>query len=269
MTTKFSFYAAVLCLAFQTATAQDVRLHVNPRWEQCSFQLDPTLTHSEWREFTHEAAMVAFFRPVVGARAMGKGRIEISAVQWNTTIDETKGAWNNTFVHPHDKHYLVGGPVLPFPGLTLRTGVTDKLDAGVYLTKSFGANYGFAGAQVQYQLLNDEPHKVDVSTRLGFNTLYGPKDMRFMVTNLDVLASKKITIHRKWLSVTPYAGASVYLSHSHEKSDLLSLPDANVIAPQAMAGAVVSIRNFNLGIEYNMAVVNTLSYRVGYNFKIW
>jgi hypothetical protein len=269
MTRKIILCTAVLCLIKNVSLAQDVDLHVNPRWKECSFQLDPSLSQQQFREFTREAGLVACFRPLTSAAAMGAGRVEFSLLQWKTGIDETKGAWNNTFVHPHDEHYLIGGPALPFPGLSLRAGITDKLDGGVYWTLRPGANYGFAGAQLQYSFLNAAEHKVEVSSRLGINALYGPKDMSFAVTALDLVASRKFTLLRRWLSVSPYAGASLCLTRSHEKSDLLNLKDENVAGLQATAGAVAHIRNFSLAAEYNLAKVNTVSLRLGYNFKLW
>lgn len=56
-------------------------------------------------------------------------------------VYEGKDAWNDTFVHPGSTHWLKGGPRLPIMGLT-RMGVTDRLDVGVYFTKSPGVNYG-------------------------------------------------------------------------------------------------------------------------------
>jgi hypothetical protein len=212
---------------------------------------------------------VACFRPLTSASPMKPGRFEVSFLQWKTTIDETKGAWNNTFVHPHDEHYLIGGPTLPFPGLTMRAGITDQLDAGVYWTMRPGANYGFMGAQLQYNFLNAVKHKVDVSSRLGFNALYGPQDMNFAVYAVDLLASKQINVFKNWLSLSPYAGGSVYLASSHEKSDLVNLKDENQLGVQVMIGAVATIRNISIAAEYNLARVNTMSLRLGYNFKLF
>lgn len=269
MTTKLSFCIAALCLFLKKASAQDIHLHVNPRWDECSFQLDPSLSQQEFKVFTREAGMVACFRPLVSARSMGAGRFEVSVLQWKTTIDESKGAWNNTFVHPHDEHYLIGGDALPFPGLTLRVGLTDRLDAGVYWTMRPGANYGFAGAQLQCRILNAEKHNVDVSSRLGFNALYGPKDINFGVYALDLLASRRFNLYKQLISFSPYAGGSITLARSHEKSDLVNLNDEIATGFQAMAGAVVNIRNFSIATEYNLASVNSLSFRLGYNFRLW
>jgi hypothetical protein len=268
MTTKTIFYTSVLAVISIRTFAQDVQLHVSPRWEQCSFQLDPSLTQQQWHEFAQEAAMVVCFRPLTDAKPMGARRFEVSVLQWKTRIDETKGAWNNTFVHPNAEHYLVGGDELPFPGLSLRAGLTSKMDAGVYWSCRPGANYGFAGAQIQYNFFTGGRRQVDVSSRIGCNVLYGPEDVNFVVSALDVLASKTFTIDAKWLTFSPYAGPSLYLSHAHEKTDRVALHDENVMALQGMAGVVAGIRGFKVAAEYNMAKVNTFSFRLGYNFKL-
>ncbi|HEX6049626.1 MAG TPA: hypothetical protein VFZ21_10160, partial [Gemmatimonadaceae bacterium] len=128
-------------------------LHVNPRWKECSFQLHSSLTQSAWRQFTREAALVAYFRPLVDAQPMGKGRFELSVLQWETGIDDHDAAWNDTFVHPDSAHWLFEGDGLKFPGLMVRAGVSDNTDVGVYFTKNPGANYGFYAAQVQHALV--------------------------------------------------------------------------------------------------------------------
>ena len=47
------------------------KLHVNPRWKECSLQLDPSLTQAAWRQFTREGGLVSYFRPLVDARPHG------------------------------------------------------------------------------------------------------------------------------------------------------------------------------------------------------
>src|SRR5687767_7461576 len=107
--------AVVLATALiQTPAAAQTKhehphLHVNPRWKECSFQLSPSLTQTAWRQFTREAALVAYFRPLSDARPMGKGHFELSVLQWKTGIDDHDDAWNDTFVHPDSAHYLFEG----------------------------------------------------------------------------------------------------------------------------------------------------------------
>jgi len=247
--------------------AEHAHLHINPRWKECSFQIDPSLTQQEWHQFAREGGMAIYFRSLMDAKPMGPGRYEFSLLQWNTKIDENKGAWNNTFVHPDSIHWLIGGDELPFPGLSFRAGITRKLDAGIYWTVRPGANYGFIGGQIQYNLVNDTAKHWSAAARINMNTIYGPHDLNLAVVGLDVLASKDFKIHSDWLFIAPYAGLSSYLTHAHEKTEVVTLKDENISGIQCMAGAVAKISIARIGVEYNFANINTFSYKLGVNFK--
>lgn len=250
------------------ALAHEPHLHVSSKWKECSIQLDPSLTQKAWHQFTREAGLVTYFRPLTDAQPMGAGRFEVAVLQWNTGIDETQDAWNNTFVHPNEEHWLVGGSDLPFPGLMLRAGISRKIDGALYWSKRPGANYGVAGAQFQYSLINDTTKNWAVSTRANFSSLYGPEDVNLAVCGFDVLASKKIAVYSNWISISPYAGVSVYGSYGHEKSEVVDLQDEWVSGAQGMVGTVAQISVVRLGAEYNFAKVNTYSFKLGVSFKL-
>ena len=98
---------ALIALAQTPLSAQNSgrpRLHIKPKWTECSFQLDATLTQAAWRQFTREAGLVAYFRPLSDAQPMGKGKFEVSVLQWQTNIDDSDAAWNDTFGHPDSTH---------------------------------------------------------------------------------------------------------------------------------------------------------------------
>ncbi len=248
------------------AQADHPVLHVNPRWKECSIQLDPSLTQAAWRQFTQEAGLVAYFRPLTDARPMGRGKFELSALQWQTSIDDHQSAWNDTFVHPDSAHWLTEESGLAFPGLTLRAGVTDRVDVGGYFTKNPQANYGFYGGQVQYNAVRNNARNWGVAARLSFVSLYGPDDVNLTVFGWDLLASKDYTVSRRWLTISPYAGVSSYLSSSHEKSAAVQLADENVGGSQAMIGAVAKVSVLRIGMEYNTAKVHSRSLKVGVAF---
>ena len=255
---------AAVALVQTPAAAQSGRpkLHVNPRWDECSFQLDASLTQSAWHQFTQEAGLVAYFRPLSDARPMDAGRFEVSVLQWQTGIDDADAAWNDTFVHPDSTHWLFEGSRLAFPGLMLRAGVTRSTDLGLYLTKSFGANYGFYGAQMQQSLVRNTTNEWAAAARVSFVSMYGPADLDFTVYGVDLLASRTLTVSR-WAAVSPYLGVSTYLSTSHEKSTAVTLGDERVIGAQAMIGAAVQLSRARLGAEYNVAKVHSLSFKLG------
>ena len=250
-----------------TATAQTTppKLHINPRWHECSFQLDASLTQSAWHQFTEEAGLVTYFRPLSDARPMGRGKFEISLLQWKTGIEDADAAWNDTFVHPDSVHYLFEGSGLEFPGLSARAGLGEKTDLGLYVTKNPNANYGFYGAQLQRALLGGTSSNWAIAVRGSFMSLYGPEDLDFSAIGADVLASRTIRLNR-WASVSPYAGLSSYIARSHEKSTVVALKDEVVPGSASTLGVVLGMRGVKLGAEYSTAAVNSVSMKIGFGF---
>lgn len=250
-----------------TASAQlaghDVQLHVDTRWKECSFKLDPSLTQKAWHQFAGEAGVVTYFRPLKGAEPMGRGNMELSLMQWQTGIDDTDAAWNDTFVHPDTNHWLFEGEGLGFPGLTLRAGVSDRTDVGIYFTKNPGANYGFYGAQVQQSLVHTPDGKWSAAARASFVSMYGPSDLDFTVYGLDLIAGTRRALLGSHVVVSQYAGVSTSLSRAHEKSNVVDLNDENVLGAQGVVGAEVQVGMARLGIEYGVARVQSISFKVG------
>jgi len=257
--------AAAIALSQTPAAAQadnHLKLHVNPRWEECSFQLDPSLTQAAWRQFTREAGLVSYFRPLAAARPMGRGNFEVSMLQWQTNIDDNTSAWNDTFVHPDSMHWLKEGKGLKFPGLMARAGVAAKTDVAVYFTKNPGANYGFYGAQLQQNLFEDGSGNWSASARTSFTKIYGPEDLDFTTFGGDLVVSRRIAVSR-WIKISPYAGVSSYLASSHEKSAVVNLADEHVLGGQAMMGAEVQLSKARLAAEYSVSRVSSFSLKVG------
>ncbi len=261
--------AAVILMIPAAALAQgghDVQLHINPEWKECAFQLDAALTQQAWHQFTQEAGLVAYFRPLTDARPMGAGNFELAVLQSETGIDDTDSAWNDTFVHPHATHWLYEGSGLAIPNLMARAGVTGRLDVGAYFTKNPNSNYGFYGGQAQYNIVEGRNADWAASARLSFVSLFGPKDLDYTVYGLDVLASKEYPVFARWASVAPYAGVSGYLSSSHEKTAAVTLADENILGVQAMVGAAAQISVARIAVEYNAAKVRSRTVKVGVAF---
>lgn len=236
-------------------------LHTSSRWDECSIQLDASLTQKAWRQFAQEAGLVAYFRPIVDAKPMGKGKFELSLLQWETRIDDSDAAWNDTFVHPDSTHWLFEGSGLKFPGLSVRAGVSNKTDVGIYATKNPNANYGFYGAQVQQNLISR--NNWDASARLSFTSLFGPEDVDFTVFGWDMVASREFPLN-DWAAVSPYVGVSSYFTMARETSPLVDLDNEYVGGSQAMIGAVLQLSGARLGVEYNAAKVNSVSMKIGF-----
>jgi hypothetical protein len=237
-------------------------LHIDPRWKECSIQIDAALDQTEWRQFTREAGLVAYFRPLTSAKPLGKGKFEISMLQYDTGIDDHEGAWNDTFVHPDSTHWLFEGQGLKFPGLTARAGLTDRTDLGVYFTRNPNANYGFLGLQLQHNFAQSADQSWNASARASAVKLFGPETVALTVYGADLVASKRFALTR-WADLSPYVGLSSYLSSSHEKSDLVTLKDEHVLGAQAMAGVELRVSGARISAEYNASKVNSVSLKVG------
>ena len=237
------------------------QLHVNTRWKQCSIQLDPSLTQSAWRQFTEEAGQVVYFRPLIDARPMGKGKFEVSMMQWQTNVDDQSSAWNDTFVHPDSTHWLYEGSGLQFPGLAFRAGVTSTTDVGVYATKNLQANYGAYGVQLQQNVVRGV-RDFDVSARASFVSLFGPEDVDLKVYSLDMVASWK---HLTFGPATfvPYAVVASYFSTSHEKSPLVNLQDERVGNSIATLGAALQFSVVRIAAETSVSKVPSIALKLG------
>lgn len=268
---NFGLGAAVAALAMWPSPAlsqshhHHLHLHVSDRWEDCAFQLDPGLTREAWRQFTKEAGLVTYFRPLRDAAPMGAGNFELSVVQSVIGIDDHDAAWNDTFVHPDSTHWLYEGSGLNLPGILGRAGVTDRLDVGFYFTKNPRSNYGVAGGQVQYNFIQQVSAGVDASARASLVTLFGPEDVDVTLYSTDLLVSRRYTL-LSGFSLAPYAGVSGYLSSAHEKSAVVNLEDARIAGVHAMLGAVAQISILRLAVEYDVASVKSTSLRIGVAF---
>lgn len=245
-----------LAALFAAAPLHGQVLHTNDRWDDCAIVIDPSLTQAAWHQFVAEVGVVSYFRPLASAKPLGRGHFEVAVLNWATRIDDADDAWNDTFSHPDSTHWLFDGNALPIPGLMLRAGVTDRVDAGLYFTKNTASNYGLLGANVQYALLEDAGRNLAVAGRGSATWLFGPEDLSTSVFGLELVASRDI-----W-KVSPYAGVSGYVSRGHEHTSKVALDDENVYGVQGMLGVAASVSVLRLGVEYYLARVS------GYSFKI-
>lgn len=243
----------------------DVILHTSDRWKECAIQLDPSLSQEAWRQFVEEGGRLIYFRPMVDARPMGRGNWEIAVLQWQTGIDDTESAWNDTFVHPDETHWLHDGGGLAFPGLTARVGVSSRIDVGAYLTRNVQSNYGVAGAQMQYAFVPDTESPWGAAARLSVVSLYGPADVNLGAVGLDLVASRRLDIVPR-VSVTPYVGWSTIASAGRETTSAVELESEVAASSQVMGGAVLQVAMVRIGAEWTTGRVATRSLKVGVAF---
>ena len=250
------FAAGVLLSPVAALPLDGQVLHVNDQWDNCAIELDPSLTQAAWHQFVRELGIVAYFRPMASARPLGTGHFEVGLLDWGTRIDDADPAWNDTFTHPDSAHWLFDGDALLIPGLMLRAGVTDRLDAGAYYTRAIGANYSIFGGQLQYAFLNDRDRGLAAAGRASGVWLTGPDDMGASVYGLDLVVSRDVSF------LSPYAGVSGYVARGHERTSKVDLDDETVAGVQGMVGVEMRVSVLRLGAEVDLARVS------GYSFKV-
>lgn len=245
-----------LCLVGFVPQLLAQHLHTNRRWKECAIVLDPGLTQAAWGQFVSEIGLVTYFRPLASAKPLGRKNFEIGLLNGGTRIDDADPAWNDTFSHPDSTHWLFEGDALYIPGVVARVGVTDKVDVGAYYTRNFNANYGFAGGQVQYSLLDDAERNVAAAGRVSVVRLFGPEDMKATTYGLDFVVS------REYSRFSPYAGVSGYLAHARETTSKVDLDAETAVGVQATVGVTARVSVLRLGAEFNLAKVPGVAMKV-------
>lgn len=233
-------------------------LHVNHDIKSCSIELDPSLTQSQFHKFTREAAQVFTFKLMSPAVPLGAKKFQIGLDYAITSINDADPAWNNTFTHPHEEHYL--GDQLAFPKLFARMGVSDRMDVGLYYTKNPEANYGFMGGEMKYALFMQPQKPLAMAVRTTYATLLGVEDMNFHLWGVDLSASKKFGM------LTPYLGIGANLGRAIETTSKVDLHNETVLTPRGIMGAQLSLSFFSLTAEMDVATVSTVSFRTGFRF---
>lgn len=255
--TIFKIANAVAVLWFISIShAQE--LHVNHGIRSCSIELDPSLTQSQFHKFTREAAQVFTFKLMSPAEPLGARKFQFGIDYSITRINDADPAWNNTFSHPHETHYL--GDRLAFPKLFARMGVSNRIDVGLYFTKNPEANYGFMGGELKYAVFKESEKPVAMAVRTTYATLLGVEDLNFHLLGVDVSASKKIGM------LAPYVGIGANLGRAIETTSKVNLDNETVLTPRGIIGAGLSLSFLSLTAEMDVAAVSTFSLRTGFKF---
>jgi len=253
--------AALLALALLVSAApargeeNDVYWRIDPSVEDCSMDIDPSLTQDQWHRFVKQVGAISSLKALAPAETLGRMNFRISVEQGNTPIDQHDPAWINTFVHPDEMCPL--GDAISIPILRATVGVTDHVDVGAYWTKAPEANYGMVGGEVKYAFLQETDTRPAAAARASVTVLTGVPDFDIQVYSLDLMTSKKVAMF------TPYAGLRGSLAVGTEETDKVDLHQERVLVPQGYLGLAFSIWRLDLAVEYDVATVNTLAFSVG------
>lgn len=252
--------------AHGSSSDPDVELHVfenGETWTSCSFQIHESLTQQQFNQFAREAGSITYFHGLSGASQLEKGKFEVTLGNTYTPIDQTSGAWNNTFAHPAAEeggapHWL--GDQVMIPHLRARMGIGRKWELGGYITRDFNANYGFYGWELKRSKEIREDAGAYSALRLSHSELFRPEDIKLKTFALDWTFSKK------WDYLEVYGGLSGARTVARERSDKVDLKREKVWSPTVLAGAQFQYKWAVLGVQGEYGVVNTAAMKVGVSF---
>jgi len=241
-----------------TAYADDVYWNISPDVSECSIEVNPALTQSQFHTFTKQAGLIATFKSLSSAEPLGVGNFSFGLDLAYTPIDQHDPAWINTFTHPGEECPL--GDAVSYPTIRARMGVLDNMDIGAYFTTAPEANYGFLAGEVKYALLRESAGLPAAAVRTSFVSLLGVDDMNMNVYSVDFSVSKRLGIF------TPYLGIRETLAVGTETTSKVDLDRENVWTTQGIVGIDCSISRFNVAAEYNVGDVSTFSVATGIRF---
>lgn len=234
-------------------------LHVHTDYRSCYFDLHPELTKAEFREFAGELGSILRFRQLGDSATLGKGKVDVSVQYTSSSIDDTKGAWNNTMSHPTADHYL--GRSIAFPRLVARVGVSDRVDIGAWGGLNPQANYGLVGLDSKIVLMRQGPSRpVSLSIRPSVASLVGPAEVWAGSVSLDV------SVSRAFGAFSPYVGVATTGAVAVERSNDVDFDPLLAEDAVSYAGLTYSWRGILLSAEVEKGALVSYGFRIGKRF---
>ena len=238
---------------------RDVGLHVGSAHDSCYFDLHPELTRRQFRQFAAEGGQILRFRQVSAADTLGAGSFDVDVGYAYFFLDDAKGAWNNTMSHPQSDHYL--GEQLGVPYLTLRLGLTDRVDGEVFGSLNPQSNYGFLGFASKIRIL-DENHGAPVSlaVRPSASALLGPSEVQAYNVATD------LSVSRRFHGIAPFAGVTLSTTAVVDSSPDTDVGHQSATRAVAFAGVDYQWKFLSVGAQAEISALPALALRAGGRF---
>jgi hypothetical protein len=145
------------------------------------------------------------------------------------------------------------------PKLHVYKGLFGGLDIGAFVAGSSELGASLFGADLRYALLDDTLATPAVAVRLSGTKATGLGDLSFATGALDLMVSKK------FLALTPYAGAGAVYVRSSARGTALS--DGAFATGRVFGGVNLNLVGVNLALEAeNMAGSTSISAKLGLRF---
>jgi hypothetical protein len=262
MSIQRSTLVVALCLAPASVLADgsgplpDPPLHVDRSVDDCSVQLTEDLSQAEFARFAREFGSVSSFKGMAPPTPLGRWGFSLGIEAIYFHVEEHSGAWNDSFVHPDERHEL--GSDKYFPKLHLQVGVADALDLGIYYTENPNANYGWLGLEAKYALLRQaEDMPMTLAVRGAYTETLYVESLDMHTVTVDVTAGRTF-----WGVLTPYLGVGNDFIIASESSDVVELDTETQLAPHALVGVQARYWHLALGGEIHVATVPTYQLQV-------
>lgn len=240
-----------------TSAGAAPKLHVGNEYDDCYFDLHPELTQHQFGVFAAEVNAIGRFMQLTAPQTLGTNGWSLSLAISATPMNDAKGAWNNTFSHPKDDHYL--GDLRQIPRLIVHYGVMQHLDLGLWGTVNPASNFGLVGIDAKIGVYDDVVGDVPVyvAFRPSASSVVGPKEVWFGNLAADLTAGIRV------VGLSPYVGVGGTLGVAVEKSKDVALDPAITFKPVGVTGLSYKIGYFHAAAEATWSTVQTFGLSLG------
>ncbi len=232
-------------------------LHVAYDYDNCYIDLHPELTRRQMRQLVREFGSGYAFTSMSGPRTLGPRGVDVGVALRMTSIDDTDGAWNHSWTHPGEDHWL--GPVR-LPILQARVGLSERTDLEAMFSFG-GSNWGIGGLGLRFAVLGvGGKVPVDVSIRPGLQFVYGGPELLIAIAGVDGVVGKTFG------PITPYGSAGVATALGIERTDEVDHGQQLTLTPRVGVGAELALGPARIAVEGVASDVAALNIKVGAAF---
>lgn len=216
---------------------------------------DPTLTKSEFENFSKELGVGLSFSPMSPAEPLGVTGFDVAAELVITDISDDEKYWK-ALVEDGDPT-----GVLVAPRIHVQKGLPFKIDIGAMYSQVPDSNIKIWGLELKYAILKGNAIVPALSIRGTYSRLEGVDDLDMDTQSGEILLSKG------FLMLTPYVGFSTLRVNASENSDVVDLSDVHEIIYRGLAGIQISpVPFFVINFEASIGEATQYGMKAGIRF---
>lgn len=255
-----SALAAVTALAIASSSLahahdsghQGIELNEGYAYNNCYIDMNDGLGDTAFRRFNREFTSGYAFTSLSGPRTLGDDHVQLALAIRPIAIDESSDAWNQTWTHPGEDHWL--GPV-ELPILQGRVRLTEHTDLEAMFSLGL-SNWFIGGLGVRQTLLHqDEEMPLDVSMRGTVQVVHAFDTWTLGTLGVDAVAGRTLALGAPWLTATPYLGVGLAGGLGVESDEDVDLAPAAVFSPRATAGLELAVGPVRGSVEGSVSDV--------------